>query len=90
MMNVIDWLLVISPPILAIGCLWIGIIIGKGSRKVPLIGKGFEEALAWFLIHEIGRHEKDIASARIDLNKLRKRGVRIPMDIPYDTWLEVE
>ncbi len=48
------------------------------------------EALAFFLVKEIKRHNKDISRAFDDLQKLRIKGIAIPSfdSIDVDAWIE--
>lgn len=47
------------------------------------------EALAYFLVKEIGRHEADIKRAEGDLVKLANLGIEINWNIDPDEWFEV-
>lgn len=48
------------------------------------------EALGYFLVKEIKRHQKDIYRAFDDLQKLANKGIRIPdfHDVDADEWIE--
>jgi hypothetical protein len=77
--------------VIAVGCICyaVGYRMGKRSRKITLEGMGAKEAFAYFLNHEIVRHEGDIAMAAADLKKLKRDGVKIP-NLPPDLWIEVK
>ena len=88
-MTLLDLALIILYGCVAfLGGIIIGIKIGKRSRKIKLVGLGAKEAFAYFLLHEIHRHRKDIAQAKNDLKKLDRAGVMAP-DIPVGLWIEV-
>lgn len=48
------------------------------------------EALAYFLVKEIKRHQKDICRAFDDLEKLSAKGIAIPdfNSVDADAWIE--
>lgn len=52
-------------------------------------GLGATEAFGYFLNHEIDRHRRDIAAAKMDLKKLTDKGILVP-DIPVGLWIEVK
>lgn len=60
-----------------------------GKKIISLSGLGASEAFAYFISHEILRHEKDIARSKRDLAELRRRGI-VPPKIPLGLWIEVK
>lgn len=75
---------------LLMGFYFYGYHRGKKSRKFTLKGMLPKQIFAYWLRHEIVRHEKDIKQANDDLKRLAANGVKIPYDLPTGLWFEVK
>lgn len=66
-------------------------VIGKRSRRYPIVTNDIAAALAYFQYKEKLRHRKDIMRINRDLAGLEKTwGVKPPKGVDADTWIEIK
>lgn len=66
----------------------IGYRRGLKAKKLVIESLSFKQAMKWWAVHELMRHEDDKRQIRGDLRKLAD--VQMPKDIAYGTWVDVE
>lgn len=60
---------------------------GLNAKKLVIESLSFKQAMKWWAVHELMRHEDDKRQIRSDLRKLSD--VRMPEGIEYSTWVDV-
>jgi len=67
----------------------LGYILGRLGRTYPLKG-AYATVMVWFLKHEIRRHEKDIARAKLHIALIiKKHHVNYSEIGNLDAWIKV-
>ena len=60
---------------------------GLRAKKIIIESLSFKQAMKWWAVHELMRHEDDKRNIRSDLRKLCD--VRMPEGIEYGTWVDI-
>lgn len=65
----------------------IGYRRGLNAKKLVIESLSFKQAMKWWAVHELMRHEDDKRQIRADLKKLSD--VKMPSGLEYSTWVDV-